>query len=178
MPPRRRLHVDTFRLQISLLNYQNMLQAVFDTERRIQNLKPVFDKPIAASMYTFWRKHFRSQGREGGTPWAPLAPYTIWWKSRHNRLQYGTLRFSRRLWTSLVKRNAPDGIKVATAQSLLIGTSDRKAILHQQGTVNMPARPIVPPQGMPPELVDHWGQIIAQYVGVGDIRGTALRGTR
>ena len=59
-------------------------------------------------------EQFATEGRAGGTPWAPLAPST--------------------LRGSLVEAGAPGHVEELDAQSLLFGSSLPYAIFHQTGT--------------------------------------------
>ena len=81
---------------------------------------------------------FGSEQDSNGSKWAELRPSTIARKG-HDRILFetGALR------DSLVSVGGPNNIAEAFPRGLVFGTSDEKALFHQDGTSRMPARPPV-----------------------------------
>jgi phage gpG-like protein len=127
------------------------------------HLRPVLDGPIANAVHTFFEKRFATEGEYGGEKWAPLAARTLHWRAQNNRTGMPVLQFTRELWSSLVKRSSPLGYRIATDDSLLIGSSVRHAEKHQTGTDRMPAREIVPDVIPEPETQE-WAQLVVQHL--------------
>lgn len=142
----------------------------------VQDLREPFTDVIEPSVTQMFADQFATAGQAGGTPWAPLRPSTLAHKERHGRAGLGTLRFSNRLWGSLTKVPAPEGIRVLEPTRYIRGTSVPYASLHQEGfpverwgrvqfrqAVQVPARPPIP-DPVPPRLVDTWAAGVADYI--------------
>ena len=132
-------------------------------KRKVTDLTPVFDGPIANRVHEMFGKVFDSEGSYAGTPWAPLSPRTMKDKERIHRGGMGILRRFNTLWASLTKRNAPQGYRIATGQSLAIGTSVPYAAAHQLGGLRLPKRPIVP-ETVPPQDLNEWAGLIVKHL--------------
>lgn len=152
----------------------------------ITDLRKVWVDTARPLVSRFFERQFSTEGREGGTPWAPLAPATIAYKARFGRADMGILRFENHLWGSLVNAPAPMGIEEIAPDHYTRGTADPKAAFHQEGfTVKgwgrirfkggsypnrfatprqVPARPLVPPQGLPQPYIDELTQAIVAEV--------------
>lgn len=161
-----------FNLSIDVTPARALLQRV---RAAITDLRKVWVDTARPLVSRFFERQFATEGAEGGTPWAPLSPATLAYKARFGRAAMGTLRFSSALWGSLVKAPAPMGIEEIAPDRYVRGTTDPKAARHQDGfTVKgwgrirfkggsypnrfrtprqVPARKIVPPQGLPPAYV-------------------------
>lgn len=133
-------------------------------QRLGRGLRTVLDGPVDRIVLGFFQAQFATAGAAGGTPWFPLAPTTLAFKRRHGREQMGILRFTNRLWASLTKRASPDGELTVTDSSYRRGTRVPYAVMHQQGytstsvfgvrrknppSVQVQARPLIPPGGLP-----------------------------
>ena len=87
-----------------------------------------------------------------GVPWAPLAPSTLRQKAGSAILiEKGSL-------------NASLGYNLLGSQAAEIGYVDYKAKWHQDGTSKMPARPIVPDDGLPSEWEPRLETLIEGYL--------------
>lgn len=152
----------------------------------LQDLSPVLGGPVNASVNDLFTRQFATEGREGGTRWAPLAPVTVLLRKRRGHGRGGILRDTNRLWASFTKLGlGPDGVKVVTPDSLQRGSTVPYAAPHQTGftsrtfvVVNklgnpvplhrrspkkIPARPIVP-DPVPVKYISAWERLIIQFV--------------
>jgi phage gpG-like protein len=131
-----------------LLNGMSALDSLFaDMETRVQDADytPVLD-PFQQTLAEQHAGQFAGEFDSNLDSWAPLKPSTIKRKG-HDRILYetGALR------ASLVTVGGPGNIHEVTPSTLLFGTSDQKALYHQEGTRKMPARP---PVGVSEENID------------------------
>jgi phage gpG-like protein len=95
-----------------------------------------------------------------GSPWAPLAPYTIQRKG-HDTILIETGA----LVKSLTQKGAMYAIREFFAtggeMGIIFGTSRPHAVLHMTGTSRMPARPMV---GLTEDRIDKFQQKIGDIV--------------
>ena len=91
-----------------------------------------------------YRKQFASEGSYLGTPWKPLKPKTLKARNRPGGNRGGILRDTNRLWASLTKPRAPEGITRFGRTEYQRGTTVPYARFHQQGTKHLPERPLHP----------------------------------
>lgn len=131
--------------------------------QRAAHLRPVLDGPVANAVHEFFAKRFASGGAYGGDAWAPLSPATLRWRAAWHREAMPILRFTNDLWSSLTKRSSPLGYRIATDNSLTIGTSVAHAAFHQTGTATMPQREIVPDE-VPAADTEQWTQLVVDYL--------------
>jgi phage gpG-like protein len=91
-------------------------------------------------------EQFATEGRAGGTPWAPVAP-----RSRRGtgvppvntrRMRVPLVRTGA-LRDSLTRKGAAGSMEDTDGQTLSIGSRLPYAIFHQFGTRQMPARPLI-----------------------------------
>jgi phage gpG-like protein len=139
------------------------LSLIQRVQTKAAHLRPVFDGPIANAIHGLFEKQFATEGAYGGEKWAPLAARTKRWRAQNHRTGMPVLQFTRELWGSLVKRSSPLGYRVATDESLLMGSSVRYADEHQLGTARMPARKIVP-DVIPEADQQEWAQLVVQHL--------------
>ena len=145
-------------------------------KERTTNFEPFFQGPIDASVVQFFTRRFTSSGQVGGERWAALRPTTLRLKRAAGRESMGILRHSNRLWSSLTKRAGPDVVLRITERQYERGTSDPKAIFHQEGftmttifgrKLRHPRR-LVPrtlvPEEMPPELLSAWESLLVKHI--------------
>lgn len=145
-------------------------------KRSLVDLTPFFDGPIDASVVQFFTRQFASSGKVGGQPWAPLRPATLALKRRRGRENMGILRDSNRLWASLTKRAGPQVVKNVTLDSYERGTSDVKAVFHQEGFTQthifgrlrrhpLTVKPrVIVPDPLPNALVTSWEKLLVRYI--------------
>lgn len=147
-----------------------------DAARDARDLRPVLDPHVSATISDFFRRQFATHGAAGGTPWAPLTPVTLAWKGRHHRGSMGPLRFTNRLWASLVKRSAPEGVRIVQPQSLEQGTTVEAATFAQEGFtqtrvwgrlrerhLEVEPRELVPDE-LPRSLVKGWESLLVRHL--------------
>jgi len=153
------------------------VQVLAEVAARAGDLRPVYLGPLKNSLDQFFTSQFSTAGAEGGTPWAPLTPATLASKARSHRAGMGILRFTNRLWASLVKPTPANlGISRASENLYFRGTQVPYALFHQYGyTVSrwgkqlfhnpraVPARPLIPVR-MPTAYVEAWARSVQRYV--------------
>lgn len=108
-------------------------------EERELNAMPAF-AAIVADIKDSVGEQFGSEGKHASGGWAPLAESTLAQKISQG---YPTTILHRTLdlLRSLVDPNHADGIEEIDPEGFTYGTSLPYAMFHQDGTVNMPARP-------------------------------------
>jgi phage gpG-like protein len=112
------------------LNSQPVDKALENFELSLSDQSPAL-RNIADDLREMIAAQFATEGRAGGTPWAPLADTTLR-KSRGSRS--GILNLNGALRGSLVERAAPGHVEELDAQSLLFGSRLPYALFHQTGT--------------------------------------------
>jgi phage gpG-like protein len=153
--------------------FQLEIKVTEDTSRRVilqmidrvQNMTPVY-KAWAKDFARFERELFDSQGASGGVPWAPLAASTLLKKIKAGQ-NPAILRVTDALMNSLTRFPAPGGFRRTGKDQFQIGTLDKKAVYHQQGTRNMPARPVVV---FTTQDKVHWAEMLEQYITTGRVK--------
>lgn len=107
--------------------------------------EPLID-PVAGAIRIGFAENFGSESA-GGAGWAPLARATVLDRIRHgypgaHPILHRTGAYAR----SFILENHPAHISLATfdGRRLVIteGSQDYRAIWHENGTINMPARPV------------------------------------
>jgi phage gpG-like protein len=150
------------------MDISEVLQQMGALNERATDLRPVFDGPIDESVSELYTQQFATEGQFGGARWAPLAARTLLARTRRGHGRGGILRDTSRLWASLVKRGAPEGIRSVSRDQYERGTSVAYAVFHQLGTRRMPARKIAP-DPLPARVVVGWTDIISRYITDGDL---------
>lgn len=148
---------------------------------RLKDASPVLTGAVDRIVLGFLRRQFETEGAAGGTPWAPLSSVTLALKGRYRRARMGVLRFTNRLMGSLTKRGSPDQLFQVTGQQYSRGTRVPYAVFHQSGyitgsifgrprkrPVQVPARPMVPPDGLPPAELAQVRAALERYYTTGD----------
>src|SRR5579859_2304683 len=149
---------------------------------RSLDLRPVWADVVEPTVTEFFEEQFATEGRAGGTPWAPLTPATLAAKARAGREGMGILRFTNALWGSFVNAGSAGSIRVMEPQRYVRGSSLTTpsgrglAALHQSGWIatqwggrpfhaarDVPPRPIVP-DPLPQAWVLTWGDAVAKYI--------------
>lgn len=101
------------------------------------DLRPFW--PVVVPVFIRWmREQFQTEGAWGGQKWASLSPdyaaaKAVLYPGRGILIAEGDMR-----------RAASSPSRTATPSSLTLEISDPKIEFHQDGTPNMPARPVVP----------------------------------
>lgn len=164
----------------------------------VKDLSPVFRGPIDRATTQALVQQFETKGvRLNGAPWQPLSPVTIALRTRvivrkgaartvnragRARAGFSTpLRDTNRMWASLTKSGAPEGLRVITPSSYERGTRVPYAAKHQRGFTitqmfgrslkapkRVPARPIVP-TNLPLDLVQQYEGHLVDYVVEGKL---------
>ena len=114
---------------------------------RIDNMAPAWEQVGTALLQDF-AQNFRDEGgmfgRGAWAQWQPLRPSTV---ADRRRLGYPgehpILVREGNLMASVTQRGAAGNVFEVGPNSLVLGTTDRKAKYHQFGTRRMPARKIV-----------------------------------
>jgi phage gpG-like protein len=103
-------------------------------------------RPIAEAVrHLFFEaelEQFDSQGHSGSGGWAPLKPRTVARKVAQG-LDPRILRAKEDLFRSVTSAGSENAIFRADSDTLLVGTKDPKAKLHQRGTRKMPQRKVI-----------------------------------
>lgn len=116
---------------------------VFDFIYALDNPRPYERELVERAVRRGFENNFNEQG--SWAPWTALAPYTVRDRIRHGfsgtePILVRTGRF-RRTWTNYFM-----GVRefelTASGWELSIGSGIEMAIWHEEGTPNMPARPV------------------------------------
>lgn len=101
------------------------------------DLRPFW--PLVVPLFISWMSdQFESEGGWGGAPWAPLSDEYAEWKLSNSP---GT---SILIDTGAMRQAASKPSRISTPSSLTLTIVDPKIGYHQEGTENMPARPVIP----------------------------------
>lgn len=127
---------------------------------RLHEMAPVLLGPIADSIRATFRAIWYTQGGYAVGGWEPLAEST----ARRKGGSYRILVETDALEASLTEKTAWGHVEEMTdSGSLEIGTEIEYAWYHQEGTRNMPARPIAP-DPWPEEDTSLWADLSEAYV--------------
>jgi hypothetical protein len=103
----------------------------------LEDLRPMW--PLFVPMFIGWMgAQFSSEGGWGGQAWAPLSPAYAAWKSQHYPGKSILIR------EGDLRQAASQPRREATPRTLTLWIDDPKAGYHQEGTDDMPARPLFP----------------------------------
>jgi phage gpG-like protein len=107
----------------------------------LQDAEPAFEAIATYQVEVVNKRQFRQQGSvEVGGAWAPLSPPYARWKAKR-RPGKPILVFDGDLRDSLTIPG--DGVWEVWHRGFVIGTAVEYATYHQNGTPNMPARPVL-----------------------------------
>lgn len=111
--------------------------------------------PVATQ---WWRRQFDTQGAFAGTPWQPLSPAYAAWKQRRAPSK-PILQL-----TGKMKQAVSRPHRVQTPLSLTLSISDEKLGRHQEGGGNLPKRPVVFSDPLPPIAALELDRVAEEYV--------------
>jgi len=160
---------------------------------RTRNLNTVFRSRVGPSIARNLVKQFQSRGGHLGTPWDPLRPSTVRMRtrtvgkasarrstSRAGRAKAGFAtpeRDTDRLYRSLTALVDPEGIRIYTASTMEWGTrieyagpqasGFRTQVFGRGRLREVPARPVIPPEGFPVSITKTWDRAIAHFITTG-----------
>jgi phage gpG-like protein len=154
------------------LNAESVTRALSNFQASLLDQSPALAE-IADDFRAMVTEQFASEGRAGGTPWAPLAPST----ARRRRAGTSVLNITGALLASLTDAGAPGHVEETDGQTLTLGRRLPYAIYHQTGTGTgygqtflpgsakgrrgMPMRPLIV---LTPERSDQWTELIRQHL--------------
>lgn len=151
-----------------ILQAEEATKQARDVLGRFQNFEPVMRGPVRRLVRSAIVQQFRTRGRFGGTPWAPLAESTIKRKRRFGQ-RMEPMRRTDKLYRSLVYReNAVETIKPGLYE---LKTLVRYAKYHQSTAPRpsgLPRRPVIPDQ-LPPSMIEDLRNILKGYLVTGTI---------
>lgn len=116
--------------------------------------------PLLIPLFVGWmRQQFDSEGAFASGHWAPLSPNYAAYKAQHYPgrgilIAEGDLR-----------RAASNPTRVMLPLELTLTIEDPKVAFHQEGTANMPARPLLWTTFEPPQVAAElagWADIVAE----------------
>jgi hypothetical protein len=114
--------------------------------------------PLLVPVFIGWMgAQFSSEGGWGGQEWAPLSPAYAVWKSQHFPGKSILIR------EGALRRAASEPRREATPRTLTLWIDDPKVAYHQEGTDQMPARPLIP-ETLPPAAVREVEAAAHEYV--------------
>lgn len=130
------------RFSAELLGVPVLDRAFNRIEQYISDFRSVFPN-VAKEFYAIEVQQFDSQGARGASGrWAPLS--TAYAKFKAVAFPGQTiLKATTSLYDSMTNPDAPDAIYRVEPMMLTVGTKDPKAMGHQRGKRNLPARPII-----------------------------------
>lgn len=138
-------------------NSETVEKALEAFESALADNRPALAE-IADDFREMISEQFATEGRAGGTPWAPLALRTL----RRRRGAGSTILYSTgALERSFLDPLAAGRVEELEEQSLTLGSNLPYARYHQTGTRRMPARPIVVLSGARSE---RWMEIVRRGI--------------
>ncbi len=141
---------------------ENVTLLLKDFKGRLRDLRPLLLGPILDDLRATEALLFAQAGGFAGiAPWAPLSPRTLARKrGRSTRILVASGKLERSL---TVPGASGSHVRMIGPATLAFGTRVPYAEYHQLGTRSMPARPVLP-RAWPPEDLDRWGRLTADYV--------------
>ena len=127
---------------IEVSGSERLLEALDDLGLTLKDFRSVW---VAASreFYDIERELFDSEGATGEAgAWAPLTRAYAKWKAKRAPGK-PILELTGQLKRSLTRPNAKFSTRRVTAEEMIVGTTDPKAVFHYRGTRKMVARPPV-----------------------------------
>lgn len=138
-------------LHVDILGISGVIATLDHVDRGVSVMRPLWEQ-FGEEFYRQETDHFNR------ADFVPLSPTY----AERKREQFGDkpiLRATDALFLSFTQQGAEGNIHRINDLDAEFGSSDFKAILHQEGTSRMPARP---PQAEPDE--DRYESIAAQYI--------------
>lgn len=119
------------RLELEAFGEQQFSRDLLRVADNSMDMRPAFDD-IHDMFLTVEERQFSTEGAAFSGGWAPLAPATVEYKSRHHldpRILHATLRLRK----SLTQRTHPDHVYRASADEMFVGSSVEYGVHHQFG---------------------------------------------
>jgi hypothetical protein len=124
-------------LRIHLTGDEEARRRLAQLELFLEDLRPFW--PLLVPVFIGWMgAQFASEGGWGGQTWAPLSPAYAVWKHQHFPGRTILIREGN------LRRAASSPRREATPRTLTLWIDDETAGYHQDGTSQMPARPLIP----------------------------------
>lgn len=138
---------------------------------RLADLRPLMKKVVAPEAETMLLRHWNSQGRAFGHPWAPWSEYTLARRTKKGNAAKGILRDTDHLFKTLFRaRSADSRLQVVPGGiRLSLNTGVHYAIFHQVGTEYMPDRQVIP-DPIPPSFVRRFRAIVKEFILTGRVQ--------
>lgn len=126
-------------LRMTIVGEQVFARTLQGLEERAEDLRPVWDK-LANRFGSAMKRQFSSEGRYGGSGWAPLSPdYAAakarMWPGQPILVASGGMRAG--------LTDQPFDVDVREPHMFIVGTMDPKAEWHHKGAGRLPRRPVV-----------------------------------
>jgi len=128
-----------FNLAFAMLRFDLIRDLFGGMLQRLLDFRGLWDR-AGADFHEIMRSQFESEGRVGGSPWAPLASAYLRWKIERG---YPSAILER---SGQLKRSFEGGagaVILKDPKKMKIGTSVYYAKFHQLGTKTMPARKLI-----------------------------------
>ncbi len=127
-------------------------------ETLLSDLRP-FWPAVVTLQRGWWRSQFESEGRFAAAGWAPLSPAYAAWKAR----RYPGKPILQA--TGQMRRAFDNPQRSVSPHTLTLTVNDPKAAFHQDGTNNMPARPVAFGDPLPAVAALELQEAADRYVG-------------
>lgn len=128
-------------IDVSVWGIREQIDRIGQLSARARNLTRFFERE-ADLFRERMEEQFDTGGKHTGGSWEPLEPIYAAWKEAHYPGQPILVREGH-LRESLTAAGAPGHVEEITPTSLVVGTRNPTAAMHQWGTRRMPARPII-----------------------------------
>jgi len=151
------------------INLTRTEKKIAELPNRLRDLRPLMEDGIRPATDAMLRRHWESKGAAFRHKWAGLAPETIRKRLRHGTLSKGILRDSDHLFREIF-RAAGAGRVVARSDriTLEVSVKEKKAMLHQRGTLHMPARQVIP-EPLPTTFRRLVTRMVREYLRTGNV---------
>lgn len=106
----------------------------------------------------WWRRQFETEGAFAGAPWQPLSPAYAAWKAARKPGK-PILQFS-----GAMKQAVSRPHRAQTPISLTLSVEDPKLGYHQEGGGNLPKRPVIFGDPLPPVAALELDRVAEEYV--------------
>ena len=146
-------------------------QTLLALPNRLRNLRPLMINVIAPEANRMLLRYWNSKGAAYGRVWAPWSDSTRAARIRKGNADKGLLRDTDHLFKAIFRERSTDD-RLRTIEGglrLQLNTRIPYAIFHQEGTINMPMRQVIP-DPLPPSFIRTIRPLIRQFILSGKVR--------
>lgn len=151
-----------------LVEFEHATEQLVAMRDRASDLTPAFAMGVDPYLTNELMEQFASEGAHFGDPWAPLAERTLQARKRPGHGRGGILRDTDAMYNAFINPFDDGAIRIIDPRSYQRGVSTPYYPFHHDGTLRMPARPVVPAE-MPAVMQDSIYGVVRQFILTGEV---------